>query len=273
MTAVLGTAVRPDVLAAVDLDRTLIYSAAAAGDVEGLRVVEHLDGAPLSHATPASWELLAELFRRAVVVPVTTRTAAQYGRVRLPVVPRYALCGNGGVLLADGVRDPDWDDWARETAAQAAPLPELLAPLEAVAGEPWVRTVRSAEGLFGYLVAHTRAGIPADWLASTAGAATAAGATLSVQGRKVYVVPAGLSKAAGLLQLRRLLAGEGPAPRLLCAGDSLLDAPMLLAADAAVRPAHGELHDQGWTGPRVAVTAASGAAAGEEIVRWLLARA
>ena len=269
MTAVLGTAT----VAAVDLDRTLIYSAAAAGAVEGLRVVEHLDGAPLSHATPASWELLAELSRRAVVVPVTTRTAAQYGRVRLPAVPRYALCGNGGVLLADGVRDPEWDSWAAETAAQAAPLPELLAPLEAVAGEPWVRTVRSAEGLFGYLVAQSRGDIPEDWLAATTDAATAAGATLSVQGRKVYVVPAGLSKAAGLLRLRRLLAGEGPAPRLLCAGDSLLDAPMLLAADAAVRPAHGELHEQGWTGARVAVTATSGAAAGEEIVRWLLARA
>ncbi len=271
MTAVLPATAT---VAAVDLDRTLIYSASAAGAVDGLQVVEHLDGAPLSHATPASWELLAELARRAVVVPVTTRTAAQYGRVRLPVVPRYALCGNGGVLLADGVRDPGWDAWAAATAAEAAPLPELLAPLEAVAGEPWVRTVRSAEGLFGYLVAHTRAGIPEDWLAATAGAAaTAAGATLSVQGRKVYVVPAGLSKAAGLLRLRRLLAAEGPAPRLLCAGDSLLDAPMLLAADAAVRPAHGELHEQGWTGGRVEVTAATGAAAGEEIVRWLLARA
>ncbi len=268
------TAVLPGVatVAAVDLDRTLIYSASAAGGTEGLLVVEHLDGAPLSHATPASWELLAGLARRAVLVPVTTRTVAQYERVRLPVVPRYALCGNGGVLLADGVRDPEWDAWAAATAAEAAPLAELLAPLEAVAGEPWVRTVRSAEGLFGYLVAHAREAVPADWLEATGAATAAAGATLSVQGRKVYVVPAGLSKAAALLRLRRLLAADGPAPRLLCAGDSLLDAPMLLAADAAVRPAHGELHEQGWTGARVQVTAASGAAAGEEIVRWLLAR-
>jgi hypothetical protein len=273
VTAVLPLAGdRGTTLAAVDLDRTLIYSAAAAGDAEGLHVVEHLDGAPLSHATPASWRLLAELAGRALVVPVTTRTVAQYERVRLPVVPRYALCANGGVLLADGVRDPAWDDWAAETAAQAAPLPELLGLLEAVAGEPWVRTVRAAEGLFCYLVAHAREAIPPGWLADTGAAVTAAGATLSVQGRKVYVVPAGLSKAAGLLRLRRLLTGEGPAPRLLCAGDSLLDAPMLLAADAAVRPAHGELHEQDWTGARVAVTAASGAAAGEEIVRWLLDR-
>lgn len=272
MTAVLGTATVPTTLAAVDLDRTLIYSASAAGTTDGLRVVEHLDGAPLSHATPASWALLAELARRAVLVPVTTRTAAQYGRVRLPVVPRYALCGNGGVLLADGVRDPGWDAWAAATAAEAAPLAELVAPLEAVAGQPWVRSVRTAEGLFGYLVAHRREAIPEDWLADAAATAGAAGATLSVQGRKVYVVPAGLSKAAGLLRLRRLLAGEGPAPRLLCAGDSLLDAPMLLAADAAVRPAHGELHERGWTGDRVHVTAATGAAAGEEIVRWLLDR-
>ncbi len=194
MTAVLGTAT----VAAVDLDRTLIYSTSAAGGTEGLQVVEHLDGAPLSHATPASWELLAELARRAVLVPVTTRTVAQYERVRLPVVPRYALCGNGGVLLADGVRDPDWNAWAAATAAEAAPLAELLAPLEAVAAEPWVRTVRSAEDLFCYLVAHSRDAIPAGWLADTADAATAAGATLSVAPAAVAAPAVATSQSSGM---------------------------------------------------------------------------
>ncbi|MGY1711991.1 HAD family hydrolase [Geodermatophilus sp. SYSU D00758] len=271
MTAVLAPA-----LAAVDLDRTLIYSASAAGDpatLPPLRVVEHYEGAPLSRVTERAWELLADLMDRALLVPVTTRTEAQYRRVGLPRVPAFALCTNGGALLADGVCDPAWDAWAREVAGRAAPLPEVLRLLEAVAGEPWVRGVRAAEDLFVYLVAERRADVPASWLADLTAATAAAGWTLSLQGRKVYAVPAGLTKAGALLRLRDRVAERAGRPvRLLCAGDSLLDAPMLVAADAAVRPAHGELHEQGWTADGVAVSGASGVLAGEEILGWFLER-
>jgi len=44
---------------------------------------------------------------------------------------------------------------------------------------------------------------------------------------------------------------------------------MLLAADRAIHPAHGELFERGWSAPRVRRTAARGAFAGEEIVRTL----
>ncbi|MBC8092872.1 MAG: HAD family hydrolase, partial [Pseudonocardia sp.] len=53
------------------------------------------------------------------------------------------------------------------------------------------------------------------------------------------------------------------------AGDSLLDADLLDAADHAVRPAHGELHDTGWTRDGLTVTAASGVAAGAELLGHL----
>jgi hypothetical protein len=59
---------------------------------------------------------------------------------------------------------------------------------------------------------------------------------------------------------------------LLAAGDSLLDADLLEAADAAIRPAHGELADTGWIRPHVAVTAARGGWAGAEILAWLRER-
>jgi hypothetical protein len=60
---------------------------------------------------------------------------------------------------------------------------------------------------------------------------------------------------------------------VLAAGDSLLDADMLRAADEAFRPAHGELHDTGWMAPHVTVTDADGVLAGEELVARLLASA
>ncbi|MEO9221023.1 MAG: HAD family hydrolase, partial [Mycobacteriaceae bacterium] len=60
--------------------------------------------------------------------------------------------------------------------------------------------------------------------------------------------------------------------RMFAAGDSLLDTDLLRAADAAIRPRHGELHDTGWTVPHLRVTRASGVRAGAEIVRWLAER-
>ncbi len=61
------------------------------------------------------------------------------------------------------------------------------------------------------------------------------------------------------------------ASEILAAGDSLLDADLLLAADRGWRPGHGELADSGWHAPHVTALDERGVAAGEEIVRAFLA--
>ena len=43
-----------------------------------------------------------------MLVPVTTRTLAQFARVQLPGGGRYAVTSNGGHLVVDGVADADW---------------------------------------------------------------------------------------------------------------------------------------------------------------------
>jgi hydroxymethylpyrimidine pyrophosphatase-like HAD family hydrolase len=126
--------------------------------------------------------------------------------------------------------------------------------------------VRAADDLFVYLVAHERPAIPD--LTEFAADAAAAGWAVSMQGRKVYLVPSLLTKQRAVDEVARR-AGTG---LRLAAGDSVLDIPMLLAADAAVRPAHGELHELGWTAPQVSVTTAVGGLAGEELCELLLAR-
>ncbi|MFD8319160.1 HAD family hydrolase [Kitasatospora purpeofusca] len=269
----------PRFVVASDLDRTLIYSnRALALDVPDrlaprLLSVEVHDGKALSFMTEEAAALLVELAREAVLVPATTRTRAQYERVNLPGptpgwVPPYAICANGGRLLVDGVPDEDWQtEMAGRLAEGAAPLAEVVEHLALCADPEWTHKRRVADELFAYLVVE-RAELPAGWIAELTGWCAERGWSVSLQGRKVYAVPAPLSKSAALAEVVRRV---GPST-VLSAGDSLLDADLLLAADAAWRPGHGELADTGWTAPGVTALDEIGVAAGEEIARRFLSR-
>ncbi|MEV6164248.1 HAD family hydrolase [Streptomyces sp. NPDC052052] len=260
-------------LVASDLDRTLIYSTAALqllmpdAAAPRLLCVEVYRNKPLSFMTETAATLLDELARTAVFVPTTTRSREQYERIRFPgPAPRFAICANGGHLLVDGESDPDWQTQvSRRLADECAPLAEVRAHLLAAADPAWLLKERVAEDLFAYLVVE-RALLPEDWVEELGEWAGTRGWTVSLQGRKIYAVPGPLTKSAAMKEVARRTG----ATRTLAAGDSLLDADLLLAADRAWRPAHGELADTGWNAPHVAVTAARGVAAGEEILGHFL---
>ena len=256
-------------LAFSDLDRTLIHSAAASGlDAAGLareaEAIEHLDGRVVSYLGRRADAALRDLVAARALVPVTTRTVAQTLRVRGPFpAAELIVCANGGRLLRHGVEDRGFGRAVDEALAGAgAPLAEVE-PLLRARPESW----RSADGLFAYAVRPDRDAAerarpaieallrPLAWSAS-------------VQGRKLYAVPDALSKRAAAVRL----ADELGAERSVAAGDSLLDADLLRGADAAIRPAHGELHETDLHLPHLTVTASSGLAAGTEIALWLRAQ-
>jgi hypothetical protein len=261
-----------------DLDRTLIYSAAALDlrvpDAQAPRLlcVEVYRGAPLSYLTETAAELLRDLHGRAVLVPTTTRTPEQLARVHLPGPqipvdgPRYAIASNGGHLIVDGVPDDAWTASVAVRLRECAPLREVEGHLRESAG-PFVLALRVAGGMFAYAVVD-RAAVPDGWVDALARWCDPRGWTVSLQGRKVYAVPRPLTKSAAAAEVRARLGG-GP---LLAAGDSLLDTNLLDAADAAIRPAHGELADAGFTRDHLAVTSTTGVRAGEEVLAWIHAR-
>ncbi|WP_433478166.1 HAD family hydrolase [Spirillospora sp. CA-142024] len=263
------------VLVCCDLDRTLIYSAAAFGldgpdeTMPRLLCVEFYQGAPLSYLTEPAARTLEALSTAATFVPTTTRTPEQYRRVHLlEKPPSYAICANGGHLLVDGEDDPEWAATVRNRVSDGcAPLADVQDHLTRVSGD-FVLKRRTASGLFAYTVVD-RASLPSGWVEDLTGWCAERGWRTSLQGRKVYCLPACLSKAAAAEEVARRTG----ASTMLAAGDSLLDIELLEAAARSIRPAHGELHDTGWTSPDTAVTAARGIAAGEEIAHWLLERA
>ncbi|MGW2069559.1 HAD family hydrolase [Streptomyces sp. NPDC001953] len=264
------------VLVASDLDRTLIYSSAALAltmpDARAPRLlcVEVHESRPLSYMTETAAALLTDLGDRAVFVPTTTRTRKQYQRINLPgPAPTYAICVNGGHLLVDGVADPEWHAAVvARLAEECAPLEEVREHLAATADPVWLRKHRVAEDLFAYLVVE-RELLPEEWVKELAAWAENRGWTVSLQGRKIYAVPKPLTKSAAVREVARRTG----AALTLAAGDSLLDADLLLAADRGWRPGHGELADAEWTAPGITALPERGVLAGERILREFLKEA
>ncbi|MGH3497004.1 MAG: hypothetical protein ACRDP1_06035 [Nocardioidaceae bacterium] len=261
-------------LIACDVDRTLVYSAAAlmlAGpdeDAPELVVAEVRRGLPRAYLTADARQLLAVLATKASLVPVTTRTQEQYERVRLGATPpAFAVTSNGGRLLVEGRLDLDWSGQvAKQLADLSVPLAEVRTHLKEVARETWVRHRRVADDLFAYLDVE-RDEMPAGFVAELEEWCGRRGWAVSVQGRKVYAVPSALTKSAAV----REVASRVGADRLVAAGDSRLDAELLESADVSFRPAHGELNETGWQCPGLTVTQARGVLAGEEIIARILA--
>ncbi|MFD4292409.1 HAD family hydrolase [Rhodococcus sp. NPDC058505] len=254
----------------------MIYSRAAAGADQFAATapvcVEIYDDAPLSYMTAAAHTLLADLTARTVVVPTTTRTPAQYRRIDLPGGPYpYAVTSNGGAVLVDGHPDPVWRQRIdRIVAAAGPPVTAVVDALRTRIDDGWVRSLRTADDLFCYLVVDTAAQ-PDDFVAAWRAWCAPRGWNVSQQGRKIYTMPNAVTKSAALRDVHDRLVADGAlhaGSRVLAAGDGVLDIDLLEHADAAIRPRHGELEDTGWQHPDVAVTAASGIAAGEEILTW-----
>jgi hypothetical protein len=261
-------------LVASDLDRTLIYSPAALAlsvpdeSAPRLLCVEVHESRPLSFMTETAAGLIVRLASATEFVPATTRTRKQYRRINLPgPVPRFAICANGGHILVKGRTDHDWNTEVRRRLADGcAPLAEIRDQFARTCDPAWLRKERVAEDMFAYLVVE-RALLPDDWVEDLAGWAGERGWTVSLQGRKVYAVPGPLTKGAALQEVARRAGAE----RILAAGDSLLDAELLLAADLGWRPGHGELAESGWSAPHVSALDVPGVAAGEAILRRMLA--
>lgn len=251
---------------ASDLDRTVIWSAGAAGDVSDGHCVEEYQGAPLTFIHRRSVDTLRVLLSGGHLVPVTTRTEAQYRRVMLPGGPaRFAICLNGGRVLVDDAEDLGFRSDLEASLHGSTPLAEVTPVMER-----WTKSVRdtlgtcrlrNAEGLFSYAVFHTpvAAGPETDAL-------RAAGAELgwqtSVQGRKVYLVPTRLTKESALAYLEATYGVKV----LATAGDSLLDLGMLAKFGRGWVPRDSELHKAGLQPADSTLTRGTGLTAGAEIL-------
>lgn len=233
---------------ASDLDQTLIYSPKSfrvlpEEPMPRMTCVELYEGRDISFMADGVITKLQEFASHNFFVPVTTRTIAQYERISLfrgEINPSYAVVSNGGNLIINGVVDPTWQGMVAMKIAQMSLCAEdMLASFTQFCHESWAGAVRTADNLFYYCVVE-RDKIPLDELESFSAWAKAQQWNVSLQGRKLYVVPQVVNKWAGVSYIQELLQEK----IVVAAGDSLLDLCMLEQANYGIAPCHGELWDR-----------------------------
>lgn len=259
---------------ASDLDRTLIYSLGAIGVPEntpGLIPAEIIEGKTRSYISQQALNRLIDLNTRIIFIPVTTRTIQQYKRINLfqeTVIPDYAVTSNGGNILIGGVVDKEWrESIGRLVARHSAGAEEVRSYIKAVVREDWIISENYCDDLFYSFMVY-RDQLPLDEITNLSDRLYNLGWRVSLQGRKLYAVPAAVNKSDAILHLRRTVRSEP----MVASGDSLLDKSLLESADYAIAPCHGEIFAEQQSGlvkSRYPFTKESGVFAGDEILQYV----
>ncbi|MBC8014812.1 MAG: HAD hydrolase family protein [Sporomusaceae bacterium] len=232
---------------ASDLDQTLIYSPKSFRLLPELMPavspIERYDGRDISFMADDAIAKLKKIASQSTFVPVTTRTIDQYRRISLfhqAIIPAYGVVSNGGNIIVDGAVDHTWQKQVLINRSQMCLCPEdMLAGFNEIRHESWAGPMKMADNLFYYCVVE-RDKVPLKDIESFASWAEQQQWSVSLQGRKLYIVPQVVNKGAAVAYLRDILQEK----LVIAAGDSLLDLCMLEQADYAISPCHGELWDR-----------------------------
>jgi hydroxymethylpyrimidine pyrophosphatase-like HAD family hydrolase len=256
---------------ASDLDRTLIhpYRTLPEQRFHEAPVAEVYEGRPITVCSLATLGLLDELAALDAFVAVTTRSLHQLRRVE-PVWERasrsWAICANGATLLAHGVVDQEWQGVVDSLCGGAASVVEATEAVhDAFGSSEWMLRLRDCDERFLYAICDL-AVLPEGVAAAASEAMRPLGWEAVLHGRKLYLLPAGLTKLRCVEFLVERLGVSGFAS----AGDSLLDAELLAAADRAWCPRDAELVAWDAVPEGVRITDGEHIDAAEEIAREAL---
>ena len=207
-----------------DLDNTLIYSHNRKIDGEKV-AAEYLNGREQSYMTRKTYDFLVQAYWLNIV-PVTTRTEAQYRRINCidAFNIRYAVICNGGKLLIDGTEDKNWtEETLRLTEGQIDELEEATRLLEKLCGKS---EIHRPEAYMSYVGAEEPQRLCDELRKMIKGENVRA----EYDRRKVYLFASAVNKGSAVRRFRRIMN----VGKTVAAGDDIMDIPMLNEVDYAL---------------------------------------
>lgn len=228
---------------ASDLDRTLIYTKKLIEEEnEDIVLAERYLGKELSYMKSGVIEKIRKIIKNKVLfIPVTTRTIEQYNRIFIiheSIKPTYAIVSNGGNILINGKVDTEWRNIIRKAVNKIIHYKFVEKKfLDSFKDTSWIDKMVLRDELFFSVHFKDKELINVDEFNNFKNWAEENKWTVSLQGRKLYIVPEPVNKWDALLYLKE----KEKKKKIISAGDSFLDYPLLINADYAVCAAHGEL--------------------------------
>ena len=120
-----------------DLDRTMIFSKCFYKDGEALIPIESKKGEVISYMTKEALRIVQE--QSSFIIPVTTRTLAEFKRVKPFQECDWAIVGNGSTILHKGVVLKEWTEHIEKITSPLAEEYDFLIE----------RMIPTSIGLFG----------------------------------------------------------------------------------------------------------------------------
>ena len=238
------------VLYATDMDRTIVFSQRFLEEYPTsaeYEVAETKDERVISYVATNVKGKLTELNNHTdvEVVPVTTRSKAEYERINIGLNNKYAIISNGGIILKDGEPMKEWEEYLRDKVNRLEMMDAFmdLGELDSVC-----RKVDIIDGKYLF----TKTDDPETFdLEINALRIKYPELNFTRQVAKIYGIPKAFSKSIALEWLKDKLGAE----TVVASGDSELDIPMLQVADYPFVPEHGALAKTCYVSPEKLIPA------------------
>ncbi len=211
------------ILFACDLDNTLIHS--YKHKIDGDICIEIYNGREQSFISSRAVELLTEINKKILFVPVTTRSVEQYQRIKWldGTTPKFAVVSNGANLLNNGEINSEWrQDFYKIIQPYKNEFDEQTKKLSQNKNFTICRMVDES-----FLFLKCTEDADKNKIVSELQAAT--NLNVQISGLKIYFFPPKLTKGAALLKLKNIFEPV----KTFAAGDSDIDISMLNVADVA----------------------------------------
>lgn len=223
-----------NILFVSDLDNTLLFSLRKSRP--GEICIEKKDEKKQGFMTGFTYNSLKIINDITNFVPVTARSISQYRRIQWNDMqsPEYAIVSNGGILIKNGNIDINWLKTSQE----------LVEPFK---NEMWnlynifnstkkCKVTRIVDGMYFYVHCYDEAQA-VDCITQYK---TVSQFEVVSHGKKVYFFPPVINKGNAVERLKAYI----PYEKIVAAGDSIVDLPMLQKADLAIIPK--ELKNTEW---------------------------
>ena len=206
---------------AFDLDRTMIFSKAALdGCLENTVCIEYKGDEDISYMSVDGLLSVIKLAnaKNITCIPTTTRSMEQFKRVKPFTSFEWVITTNGGVILHNGKVYEPWDVVVKSYLTDCYSILEQA--IEDVKDKDFVlREPKIVDETFVFFTTDDKESCSSFLDAYLEGT----NLNYTIQGRKVYIIPNGVSKESAIEYLVSFL-GEA---ELVTAGDGKLDKGML----------------------------------------------